>query len=141
MQHVAEVVAGTDVVSIKPTKSAGSGTGPPGRTSAAKVTKVPPPRGGAPQNIGAHESTGPPGGTERATPALRRDATQKMIESDRVATLAVLKGIPHGTNIDFNLTDSFSDEKFVHCGTILDTMIGDYLGNTEVVLGIVSLGP
>eukprot|EP00972_Heterocapsa_arctica_P016688 2461078-Heterocapsa_arctica.AAC.1 len=82
MQHVASVVAGTDVVSIKPTQSSGNGTGAPGSTGAAKVTKAPPPRGGYPQNIGARESTGPTTGTQRATPAPRRDATQKMNESD-----------------------------------------------------------
>eukprot|EP00972_Heterocapsa_arctica_P008421 1230245-Heterocapsa_arctica.AAC.1 len=52
-----------------------------------------------------------------------------MIESDRVASLAVLNGIPHGTNIEFNLTDSFSDERYVLYGSILETLIGDYLGN------------
>ena len=109
MQHVATVVAGTDVVSIKPTKKPDS-EGPPRGTVAAKAPKAPPPRGGVPQNNGTQESTGPPKGTQRAIPALRRDATQKMNESDRVASLAVLKGIPHGTKIDFNLSDSFSDE-------------------------------
>eukprot|EP00972_Heterocapsa_arctica_P105363 15526420-Heterocapsa_arctica.AAC.1 len=95
----------------------------------------------------------------RASPAPRGDATQLLTETVRVATLDVLKWIPHGTNIDFNLTDSFCDERNIHFGSTLDTLIGAYLGvqwdflifgtdegvlelssNTEVVLGIVSLG-
>eukprot|EP00972_Heterocapsa_arctica_P091650 13518180-Heterocapsa_arctica.AAC.1 len=39
MQHVAEVVAGIDVVIIKPTKSSGNSTGAPGSTGAATATK------------------------------------------------------------------------------------------------------
>jgi hypothetical protein len=112
------------------------------------LPKYPPPRGGVPQNI------------QRASPAPRGDATHKLSESDRVAILAVLKSIPHDTKLDFNLTDSFCDEKLIHYGTILDTLIGNYIGDqwdfliigtdervlefhsdTEVVLGIVSLGP
>eukprot|EP00972_Heterocapsa_arctica_P013274 1949969-Heterocapsa_arctica.AAC.1 len=74
--------------------------------------------------------------------------------------MAVLESIPHGTKLDFNLTDSFCEKKLIHFGSILDTLIRNYLGdewdfliigtderalelnhNTDVVLGIVSLGP
>eukprot|EP00972_Heterocapsa_arctica_P094166 13886591-Heterocapsa_arctica.AAC.1 len=74
--------------------------------------------------------------------------------------MAVLESIPHGAKIDFNLTASFCDERLIHFGSILDTLMGNYLGDkwdfliigtdervlelnssTEVVLGIVSLGP
>eukprot|EP00972_Heterocapsa_arctica_P079773 11754082-Heterocapsa_arctica.AAC.1 len=74
--------------------------------------------------------------------------------------MAVLEGISHGTQIYFNLTDSCCDERLIHIGSILDTLVGNYLGDdwdfliirtdervleynndTEVVLGIVSLGP
>eukprot|EP00972_Heterocapsa_arctica_P103288 15220365-Heterocapsa_arctica.AAC.1 len=43
--------------------------------------------------------------------------------------MAVLEGISHGTRIYFNLTDSFCDEKLIHFGSILDTLIGNYLGD------------
>eukprot|EP00972_Heterocapsa_arctica_P085632 12620581-Heterocapsa_arctica.AAC.1 len=130
MQHVAERVAGLlDVVSIIHTT-----TNPGARESTRPI--APPPRGGVPQNIGASDSTGSKKGTQRATPALRRDATQQLTKNDRVATLAVLESIPHGTRIYFNLTDTFCDEKLIHFGSILDTH-----RNTEVVLGIVSLDP
>eukprot|EP00972_Heterocapsa_arctica_P028693 4221437-Heterocapsa_arctica.AAC.1 len=94
MQHVAEVVAGLDVVDI-PTKSSGQGTGTSDSTGPPKCTKAPPPRGGVRQNIGASDSIGSTKGTKRATPALRRDAKQKLTENDRVATVAELKSIPH----------------------------------------------
>eukprot|EP00972_Heterocapsa_arctica_P112865 16434185-Heterocapsa_arctica.AAC.1 len=58
MQHVSEVVAGLDVVRVIPTMGSGNGTGAPGSTGSAKVTKPHPPRGGVHQNIGVHESTG-----------------------------------------------------------------------------------
>eukprot|EP00972_Heterocapsa_arctica_P069576 10280469-Heterocapsa_arctica.AAC.1 len=58
MQHVAEVVAGIDVVIVIPTKSSGHGTGASDTTGSATGIKAPPQRGGVPQNIGASDSTG-----------------------------------------------------------------------------------
>eukprot|EP00972_Heterocapsa_arctica_P054823 8082635-Heterocapsa_arctica.AAC.1 len=43
--------------------------------------------------------------------------------------MAVLESIPHGTRIDFDLTDSFCDEKLIQFGSILDALIGNYLGD------------
>eukprot|EP00972_Heterocapsa_arctica_P054572 8038976-Heterocapsa_arctica.AAC.1 len=68
-------------------------------------------------------------------------------------------GINNGTRLDFSLNDNPRDERLVHIGSIFYTLVGDYIGDewefliigndervlefigdTELVLGIVSFG-
>eukprot|EP00972_Heterocapsa_arctica_P036105 5312904-Heterocapsa_arctica.AAC.1 len=128
VQHVAEVVAGLDDVSVIPTQSAGNGT------------KARPPSGGVTQN-------GAGSGTKKATPTPSRDATRTLSDSDRTATMTTIMGINHGTRIDFGVNDNPRYEKLINIGSILDTLIGDYngdnqdfliIGNDERVLEFVS---
>eukprot|EP00972_Heterocapsa_arctica_P027280 4009896-Heterocapsa_arctica.AAC.1 len=64
---------------------------------------TPPPSGGGTQNS-----------TTKATPAVNRDKTLTLSDSDRCALMTTIMGINSGTRIDFGEKNNLKDDKLLN---------------------------